>query len=67
MSMINERFAATLAGPRFVPGFLGTMSMRVTSYMKRSRAERQLANLDDRLLNDIGLKRSDIQTMVWGR
>jgi uncharacterized protein YjiS (DUF1127 family) len=32
----------------------------------RSRAERQLQALDDRLLSDIGLKRSDIHKMVWG-
>ena len=32
----------------------------------RSRIERQLDQLDDRLLLDIGLKRSDIRRMVWG-
>jgi uncharacterized protein YjiS (DUF1127 family) len=39
---------------------------RVRTYMARSRAERQLAQLDDRLLADIGLKRSEISKMVWG-
>jgi uncharacterized protein YjiS (DUF1127 family) len=39
---------------------------RVRFYLARSRAERQLAQLDDRLLADIGLKRSDISKMVWG-
>ncbi|MGE0211030.1 MAG: DUF1127 domain-containing protein [Parvibaculaceae bacterium] len=34
--------------------------------MTRARAERQLEALDDRLLADIGLKRSEIQRMVWG-
>ena len=43
-------------------GLLG----RVKSYLSRSRAERQLAALDDRLLADIGLKRSDISKTVWG-
>jgi uncharacterized protein YjiS (DUF1127 family) len=43
-------------------GLLG----RVKSYMARSRAERQLAQLDDRLLADIGVKRSEISRMVWG-
>jgi uncharacterized protein YjiS (DUF1127 family) len=33
----------------------------------RSRAERQLADLDDRLLLDIGVSRSDIHAMVWDR
>ena len=44
-------------------GLLG----RVKSYLVRSKAERQLAQLDDRLLADIGLKRSEISTMVWGK
>lgn len=44
-------------------GLLG----RVKGYLSRSRAERQLAQLDDRLLADIGLKRSDISRMVWGK
>ena len=40
---------------------------RMKSYLARSQAERQLAQLDDRLLADIGLKRSEISTMVWGK
>lgn len=44
-------------------GLLG----RVKSYMARSRAERQLAQLDDRLLADIGVKRMDISKAVWGQ
>ena len=43
-------------------GLLG----RVKAYVARSRAERQLAQLDDRLLADIGVKRSEISRMVWG-
>ncbi len=39
---------------------------RVKTYLARSRAERQLAQLDDRLLADIGMKRSEISKMVWG-
>ena len=39
---------------------------RVRNYLARSRAERQLAQLDDRLLADIGMKRSEISKMVWG-
>ncbi|MCB1377182.1 MAG: DUF1127 domain-containing protein [Alphaproteobacteria bacterium] len=39
----------------------------VKRYLARSKAERQLAQLDDRLLNDIGLKRSEITTMIWGK
>ena len=44
-------------------GLLG----RVQGYLARSSAERQLSQLDDRLLADIGLKRSDIAETVWGR
>ncbi len=44
------------------PGLLG----RVRTYLARSRAERQLAQLDDRLLADIGVKRHEISQMVWG-
>ena len=44
-------------------GLLG----RVKTYMARSRAERQLAQLDDRLLADIGVKRHDISNAIWGR
>ena len=43
-------------------GLLG----RVRTYIARSRAERQLAQLDDRLLADIGVKRGEITKMVWG-
>ena len=39
---------------------------KVRSYFAKSRAERQLASLDDRMLADIGLKRSEITSKVWG-
>ncbi|HUR42907.1 MAG TPA: DUF1127 domain-containing protein [Aestuariivirga sp.] len=39
---------------------------RIRTFLARSRAEHQLAQLDDRLLADIGLKRSEISQMVWG-
>ena len=64
MSMITERKAAAANA---APNFFGSVTSRVTSYIKLSRAERQLASLDDRMLADIGLRRNDIQTMVWGR
>ena len=49
-----------------VPDFLTRVSSRVVSYVSRSRAERQLQSLDDRLLADIGVRRSEIHRMVWG-
>lgn len=51
---------------RLVPDFLTRVSSRVVSYVSRSRAERQLQALDDRLLADIGMRRSEIHRMVWG-
>ena len=38
----------------------------VKGYFARTRAERQLKQLDDRLLADIGLNRGDIGCSVWG-
>ena len=52
---------------RFVPDFLGRIGCVVSNYVSRSRAEQQLADLDDRLLLDIGLSRSDIHALVWGK
>jgi uncharacterized protein YjiS (DUF1127 family) len=45
------------------PGLMGSLK----AYLSRSHAERQLRQLDDRLLSDIGLKRTDISKAVWGR
>lgn len=52
---------------RVLPDFLGRIAGGVAGYVKRSRTEHQLEALDDRLLADIGLKRSEIHQMVWGR
>ena len=48
------------------PSFLSRRAGGVRSYISRADAERQLEALDERLLNDIGLKRSEIRRMVWG-
>ncbi len=45
---------------------LGIMT-NIKTFLNRSQAERQLRQLDDRLLADIGVKRSDISKSVWGR
>jgi uncharacterized protein YjiS (DUF1127 family) len=63
MTMITEKRETSQV---FIPDFLSRVSSRVANYVTRSRAERQLQALDDRLLSDIGLKRSDIRRMVWG-
>ncbi len=45
---------------------MGLMS-NIKTFLNRSQAERQLRQLDDRLLADIGVKRADISKSVWGR
>ncbi len=45
------------------PGLMG----QINTYIARSRAEKQLRQLDDRLLSDIGLTRADIGKSIWGR
>jgi uncharacterized protein YjiS (DUF1127 family) len=53
-------------GASATPDFLTRVSSRVVNYVSRNRAERQLQALDDRLLADIGMRRSEIHRMVWG-
>jgi uncharacterized protein YjiS (DUF1127 family) len=51
------------------PGFAAEAGLvgRVRGFVARRAAERQLRQLDDRLLADIGLKRADISKAVWVR
>jgi uncharacterized protein YjiS (DUF1127 family) len=51
---------------RVVPKFFGQVVGGVANYVNRVRAERQLQALDDRVLEDIGVARSDIRCLVWG-
>ena len=39
---------------------------RMKTFLARSRAVRQLSQLDDRMLADIGVARGEINTRVWG-
>jgi uncharacterized protein YjiS (DUF1127 family) len=55
----------TVRNPAFGPSH--DVMSRVKTYLARLRAERQLNQMDDRLLADIGLKRGDIGFSVWGR
>ena len=48
-------------------GLFARMSRRVGRWLERSRIERKLSSLDDRLLADIGLTREDIPEAARGR
>ena len=50
-------------------GFAPTpgLMIRLKSLVAGKRAVRQLHQLDDRLLADIGLARGEIDASVWGR
>ncbi len=63
MTTITQGYELSHAKP--IVGFAGFMD-RIRIFLARSRAEQQLAQLDDRLLADIGLRRSEISRMVWG-
>jgi uncharacterized protein YjiS (DUF1127 family) len=39
---------------------------KLASWRKLTLAERELASLDDRMLEDIGVPRSEIHQRVWG-
>ncbi len=43
------------------------LMLRMKNVVVGARAVRQLHKLDDRLLADIGLTRSNIDASVWGR
>jgi uncharacterized protein YjiS (DUF1127 family) len=62
-TITNGRETLRKDGQSFQTGVFG----RVRSFFAMSRAERQLRQLDDRMLADIGLKRNDISKMVWGK
>jgi uncharacterized protein YjiS (DUF1127 family) len=48
------------------PEFRGDIIARVRAYLARSRAEKMLHQLDDRMLADMGIKRGEIPGRVWG-
>ncbi len=66
MATMSFERGASAAPTRALPNFLSRIAGGVRGYLSRAEAERQLEALDERLLNDIGLKRSEIHRMVWG-
>lgn len=65
-TMSFERAAGADRPSRILPGFLTRIAGGVRTYLSRAQAERYLETLDDRLLSDMGLRRSEIHQMVWG-
>jgi uncharacterized protein YjiS (DUF1127 family) len=43
------------------------LMVRMKTFVAGKRAVRQLHQLDDRLLADIGVRRGDIHASVWGK
>lgn len=66
-STINRGARGADTSGRFMPEFLTKIGVVVGSYIERTRAERQLEALDDRILLDIGVSRGEIRRMVWGQ
>ncbi|WP_137392026.1 DUF1127 domain-containing protein [Rhodoligotrophos defluvii] len=63
---VNGRSVRAGGAEQASSGFAGRILARAKRYLELSRAERELDQLDDRLLADIGLNRGDIRRMVWG-
>ncbi len=58
-----DRATVRNAGFGVTPGLM----VRMKNFMAGTRAVRQLHQLDDRLLADIGMSRGDIDNRVWGK
>ena len=68
MSTIAFEYNSAIVGSfaRLISGPFRGVARFAANYVARSRAERALAALDDRLLQDIGLARHEIHDKVWG-
>ena len=51
---------------RAVPETVSRIAQSIGRFFTLSRAQRELDELDDRMLADVGLRRSDIRRVVWG-
>lgn len=40
---------------------------RITEYFQLRKAYREMSRLDDEILKDLGVARSEIKRVVWGR
>lgn len=55
-----------LSGESSLLGRIGRFLARLSEYRRLAHAERELNSLDDRMLADIGINRSQIHERVWG-
>jgi uncharacterized protein YjiS (DUF1127 family) len=51
---------------RAFPETVSRFAQSIGRFFTLSRAQRELDELDDRMLADIGLRRGDIRRVVWG-
>ena len=67
MSSITFEYNTSVLGTltRSIVSPFGALADVATRYFARLSAERRLAALDDRLLDDIGINRVDIHDIVW--
>ncbi len=63
---INNIHESGRVALRALPETVSRLAESVGRFFTLSRAERELAELDDRLLADIGLRRGEIHRVVWG-
>jgi uncharacterized protein YjiS (DUF1127 family) len=59
-------FSGPISGDTTLVGRVTRLIGRLANYRQLRRAERELNALDDRMLADIGIVRTEIHKRVWG-